>query len=414
MYGFRLLVISAACPPIRAPESALALFLCERFARRGIEVHLLTSRGAHPKTPLPASLHIHPLLPNWGWLQLPRLAWFLFTCQPDAILLQYIDWIYGHQPMITFAPALARWFCPNKRFVTLFNNENGKSISLPSYGILSRLTWWLAARFMAGDAQNLHQSYGALLRDSNAIITQAEEHLKAFARAHPGVEEKANLIPCPPILRIVPEAENSARRRGRERLGINDQSFLVVYFGYLYPSKGVETLLRAFGHIVATTIGSEARLVIVGGSENPSYLEELQHLVEETGGLGRVHWTNHCEPEDEAASLFLRASDLCVLPFDAGVRLNNSSFAVAASHGLPIVTTRGESLEAPFLDGENVRLCPPKDPASLAAAIEELIRSPETRKRLAAGARKLAEDHFSWDRVIKATLLAVGYKESRG
>ena len=47
---------------------------------------------------------------------------------------------------------------------------------------------------------------------------------------------------------------------------------------------------------------------------------------------------------------------------------------------------------------------PPNDSVALAATIAELIRSPETRKRLAAGARKLAENCFSWDRVIESTL----------
>ena len=45
-------------------------------------------------------------------------------------------------------------------------------------------------------------------------------------------------------------------------------------------------------------------------------------------------------------TLYLCAADICVLPFNVGVRLNNSSFAAAAAHGLPIVTTRGEMLES--------------------------------------------------------------------
>jgi glycosyltransferase involved in cell wall biosynthesis len=84
--------------------------------------------------------------------------------------------------------------------------------------------------------------------------------------------------------------------------------------------------------------------------------------------------------------------------------IGNAFPAVAASHGLPIVTARGKSLEASFIDGENVRLCPPNDSVALAATIAELIRSPETRNRLAAGDRKLAENCFSWDRVIESTL----------
>jgi glycosyltransferase involved in cell wall biosynthesis len=191
---------------------------------------------------------------------------------------------------------------------------------------------------------------------------------------------------------------SSARKRGRALLGLSDQDMVLVYFGYVYSMKGVETLLSAFGSLPVST-----RLIMIGDGE-AEYLSKLQELSKQAGGAERIIWTGHCKPEEEFASLYLHAADICVLPFNDGVRLNNSSFAVAASHGLPIVTTRGESLEAPFLDGHNVRLCPPKDAGALAAAIGELIYSPATRHKLASGARGFAETHFSWDRVIQSTL----------
>ena len=122
----------------------------------------------------------------------------------------------------------------------------------------------------------------------------------------------------------------------------------------------------------------------------------------------RTIWTGHCEPEAEDASLYLHAADLCVLPFDGGVRLNNSSIAVAATHALPIITTQGDMLEAPFLDGENVRLCPPNDPRAMSAVIMELIDNPAMRDHLRAGAAQLAASQFSWDRVIDSTTAVLG------
>jgi glycosyltransferase involved in cell wall biosynthesis len=181
-------------------------------------------------------------------------------------------------------------------------------------------------------------------------------------------------------------------------LGLSERDVVLAYFGYVYPMKGMETLLTAFGSLAPNT-----RLVIIGGSDDVAYLQKLHELSRSAGGAERVIWAGHCKPEEEFASLYLHAADICVLPFNDGVRLNNSSFSVAASHGLPIVTTRGDTLESPFLDGENVRLCPPDDSVALAATIAELIRSSESRERLAAGARKLAENCFSWHRVIEST-----------
>ncbi|MBK9112053.1 MAG: hypothetical protein IPM88_10300 [Nitrospira sp.] len=44
-----------------------------------------------------------------------------------------------------------------------------------------------------------------------------------------------------------------ARERGRTRLGVTAGEFVVTFFGYLYPIKGIETLLRAFASCIRAT-----------------------------------------------------------------------------------------------------------------------------------------------------------------
>ena len=393
----RLLILCSHYPPRRSPESAHTLLLCEQLAARGIEVDLLTSELL-PDFPAPKGFRLHPRMKSWGWRQFPSLLFTIRRLRPDAVLLIYIDWIYECHPMVTFVPAALRWLHPRTPFVTQFENVSGLSGMISPNGTMNRFAKWFAS-LLAGRRQ-LHPTYGSLLRDSSYVIALSERHAEAFAIADPGVSPKTRVIPAPPGMRFASEEKSaSARQRGRMLLGLSEQDVVLAYFGYVYSMKGVETLLTAFGSLPPDT-----RLVIIGGSGDIAYLEKLHELSRSAGGAERVIWAGHCKPEEEFASLYLHAADICVLPFNDGVRLNNSSFAVAASHGLPIVTTLGESLEAPFLDGENVRLCPPNDSVALAATIAELIRSPETRKRLAAGARKLAKNCFSWDRVIESTL----------
>jgi glycosyltransferase involved in cell wall biosynthesis len=393
----KLLIVSSQYPPRPSPESAHTLLLCEQLAARGVEVDLLTSELL-PGFPAPKGFQLHPRMKSWNWSQFPNLLFSIRRLRPDAVLLIYIDWIYGCHPMITFAPAILRWLHPRTRFVTQFENVSGASGIISPDGTKSRFAKWFAS-LLAG-RRGLHPTYGSLLRDSSHIIALSEKHAEAFAIAHPGVSSKIRVIPAAPATRFASEEKpGSARQRGRMLLGLSEQDLVLAYFGYVYLMKGVETLLAAFGSLPPDT-----RLVIIGSSGDIGYLEKLHELSRSAGGAERVIWAGHCKPEVEFASLYLHAADICVLPFNDGVWLNNSSFAVAASHGLPIVTTRGKSLEAPLLDGENVRLCPPNDSVALAATIAELIRSPETRKRLATGARKLAENCFSWDRVIESTL----------
>jgi glycosyltransferase involved in cell wall biosynthesis len=104
------------------------------------------------------------------------------------------------------------------------------------------------------------------------------------------------------------------------------------------------------------------------------------------------------------ASLYLWAADLCVLPLDAGVFMNNSSFAAAVTHGQPVVATRGRTVDPQMIDRENVCLCEPRSPSALAGAMLDVMQDGQLRERLKAGARQLAREWFAWDAAIARTM----------
>jgi glycosyltransferase involved in cell wall biosynthesis len=221
------------------------------------------------------------------------------------------------------------------------------------------------------------------------------------------VNEKSVLIPPPPFLRMAPEANGIYRERVNEQFGIGANEFIVAYFGYIYRSKGIETLLRSFR--IAQQRIPYLRLLLIGGVPTNSpdcqtYVEEIRQLVAELGLQERVTWTGDYPWDSDVGSRYLRAVDLCVLPFDQGVHLNNSSFSAVASHGLPILTTRPESVEPQFVHNKNVFLCPPQDPAAMAESLGRLVKDADLRERLREGVRNLAQEWFSWESVIRRTL----------
>lgn len=69
----------------------------------------------------------------------------------------------------------------------------------------------------------------------------------------------------------------------------------------------------------------------------------------------------------------------------------------AAAAGVPTVASRIGGIPEVILDGETGILVAPEDPASLARAIESLIRDPVLRARLASGARAGYEHDFTMD-----------------
>ena len=74
------------------------------------------------------------------------------------------------------------------------------------------------------------------------------------------------------------------------------------------------------------------------------------------------------------------------------------------AHGRPVVASAVGGLLDLVVDGETGLLVPPRDPAALRAALQQLLGDPELRARLGAAARRRVQERFAWDAVLDATV----------
>jgi glycosyltransferase involved in cell wall biosynthesis len=421
------ILIIGAFPPRKAAEADHTFYLSEHLADRELDVHVLTTEGSilarHPR------VRVYPIMKDWSWSDLPRLKRMIRRCSPDGIVLVYTRGVYDGHPMITFSPTVCKTLLPRVPFVTLF--EDAPSIPAAAAtqsslirravrsGValgrtLMRRPPIVVSAVRTGMAlwagrENLDYKYGTLLRDSDRLIVVSERARAGLAARFAGVDDKSVVIPTPPLLRMSPEDNGAARQRWREYFGIKPADLMFAYFGYIYPGKGVETLFKAFK--IASSQRSNIRLIMVGGDiqlrNHSSYIREIHRMPEEMGIDDKVKWTGGYAWNSDEASGYLRAADVCVLPFDTGVSLHNSSFAAAAAHGLPVITTRGEILEQPFIHQKNVFLCPPKNPEAMALAMGTLIDNPEIRQDHRLGALELAREWYSWDTATERTIATI-------
>jgi glycosyltransferase involved in cell wall biosynthesis len=394
----KLLVISGAFPPHSSGEAHHALQLSTRLARRGFVVTVLTTAGAASAE----SIAVWPLMRDWSWRDLPLLARAVRSASPDIVLLMYIGWIYNDHPMITYAPTVTRFLAPRARFVTQFENVIG---ALPGRTGRAGQLVALAAVGVAG-AWRVHYRFGTLFRDSHRIIALSEHHRRLLTSPLRGASENVVVVPPPPLLILSPDTEGT-RERGRQMLGVDKRQFLVLYLGYVYPRKGVETLIKAFAILAKER--PHARLGIVGGPLKgfEDYASELRQLPATLGIEGKVRWTGAYAWDSSEGSTMLRGADVCVMPIDVGVALNNSSIGAAAAHGIPLVATEGEQTESAFRHRENVLLCPPLDPTAMAETITTVMDDERLREDLARGAHRLAGEWFSWDAALDRTSAAL-------
>jgi len=378
--------------------------LCQHLAEAKQDVYALVMTNADAAAD--PRVKVYPVMRHWSWSELPRLLRVVTQCRPDVVNIHFTGEIYHHQPMITFLPSILKRLFADLAVVTLFEYPMGANLDDLAFStrlVRKGITYWVGSN-------NIDWGYGTLLRDSDRIIVLSDEHRHILQRHLPSVEKKTVLIPPPALLQVCKEENGAARQRGRDRLRVGINEFLVAYFGYLFPGKGIETLLEAIR--IVNQAHRDIYLVLVGGSnevmlrshKRPNYARELERLSEQLHIADKVRFTGYYPSESDHGSLCLRAADACVLPFDEGVRVNRSSVAAAAIHGLPIITTKGAILEPPFIDRENVLLCPPKDPESLARAILSLIDEPKLRQTLHEGATEMAHEWFSWERALSSTI----------
>jgi glycosyltransferase involved in cell wall biosynthesis len=186
-----------------------------------------------------------------------------------------------------------------------------------------------------------------------------------------------------------------------------DDPVRLLAVGRFQPKKGYPTLFEAVARVQA-----RFRLTVVGYGPLDAVLRARVDAL----GLGnRVVWAG---PLDQpAVRAQYRASDLLLVASEVapdGDRDGLPNVVVEAlSQGLPVVATRAAAIPELVIDGVHGRLVPPADVGGLAAAIEELVRDPDARRRMgAAGIRRIGD---GWDldagadrvqRLLQATLPA--------
>lgn len=124
--------------------------------------------------------------------------------------------------------------------------------------------------------------------------------------------------------------QTSSERHALRQRYLEGLNKLVVFFGFLYPSKGIEDIFDI------ADPATDA-LVIVGASKDSVYLRKLYQIAEDRGWKEQVHYLGFI-PEADAANL-LSAADAVVLPFAAGSGHWNTSVHGALTQGTLVITT---------------------------------------------------------------------------
>lgn len=250
----------------------------------------------------------------------------------------------------------------------------------PRRGLARLLKWPVRALYGKADA------YACISRE---IEQEARESLakRALVQYVPHAVDVNTFVP----------ADDAARGRARDALGLPRDAKVVTFVGRVSREKGVLDLLAAWRCLEETGLPSRtgAVLTIVGPDMPGHPLDAGPEATALAATLpeGRVRLLGAADD----VRPYLAAADVFVQP--SHYEAFGISVIEAMAAGLPVAATNVGGMREYLVDGENALLVPPSESRPLADALGRLLTDERLARRLGVNARTTVEQLFD-ERVV--------------
>lgn len=195
---------------------------------------------------------------------------------------------------------------------------------------------------------------------------------------------------------IKPSFKSEDVERLKEKLGKKEGDIYLVNTARLVDQKGFDTTIRALPLLPA-----HIKLLVVGGGPEE---EKLKALTQEFKLEDRVVFTG--QVDRDVVTQYRMASDIFVGP-SRSEGLGNA-FLSAMACRLPIVATQVGGIADFLFDakrnpekGTTGWAVDPDNPEQIAQRVKEILVNPESVKLVTDRARKMVEEEYDWDIVVR-------------
>lgn len=221
-------------------------------------------------------------------------------------------------------------------------------------------------------------------RGADAVIAVSREDRRRMVEIVGMDARKVRFVP-----NGAPELPPPVGRDVRAELGIAPDAPVVGTIGMLRPEKAFEVLIAAAAQLRA----SHPQLAVLIAGYGPDRTRLEREIAERDVG-DTVRLLGH---RDDVADL-VRAFDVGVLCSDReGMPVSVLEYMEAAR---PVVATRVGGVPDLVTDGEHGLLVPPRDPAALARAVDDLLRDPGRRAAMGERGRERRRAEFGLDAMV--------------
>jgi glycogen(starch) synthase len=351
--------------------------LCIELVKRGLEIHVVTSRiKGVPNFQLIHGIHVYRM-PTY-FLKLFSTEYpFSPTAFTDIlkIAIKHSDLIHANFELFqtTLASGFVKSFLTKPSVLTMHGQGRNNSAS---YG-----------------SKMLNVGYSVNYNSLERIAVRSSDRIIALTNA---VKNKAlRLGAQPDKISIIPNGVNVERFRPfplsesyYNKLGISKINKVITFVGRLHPTHGTELLMNAIPQVIR--VHPNSIFVIAGSGPLDSYVSVFL----KNNGLDRyVRVLGYREDVPE----LLNIADVVVYPaLSVGMPL---TVMEAMACGKSVVAFDVEGNREIIVDGKTGFLVQERSPSGLAEAMNRGLSNPDLLSDVGKNARAFVEPNYSWRKV---------------
>lgn len=229
----------------------------------------------------------------------------------------------------------------------------------------------------------------AAVAGADLVLTDSAPLAGEVRRAVPGTETR--------IVRFgveMRQPSSGARERWRDRLAVNQDTFVLLSTRLVRPTYNIETIVRALPAIRERCPGAVLVLKELPRFSDPHYRDECLETARSVGVGDAVRLVGELEHED-LIELYTAADVYVSVPSTDGTAV---SVFEAMAAGVAVVATDAPGIDPEILrDGESALLVPVRDAVALADAVARLGVDQALRRRLAERGREVVRLYANFD-----------------
>ncbi len=186
-----------------------------------------------------------------------------------------------------------------------------------------------------------------------------------------------------------------SKHESRERLKLQDDINIILFFGSLVEYKGPDILIKAF-KLVKKEFPS-VKLIFAGRGHMVSRLKAMAKQMDLADDIIFAGFV-----EDENKPLYYKAADIFCLPSTTMAESFGIVNLEAMAAGLPVVSSNLGGIPDVVKHGENGLLAEPYDVEMVAENLLKLLKDDEMRKEMGNAGFGMVKN-YSWDKVTTET-----------